>query len=68
MSAAAEENHSSMTIRRLEKVVARLKILTQKYRQAEVIQQALFRISELAALPRKTWTKSIPRSIALLVS
>lgn len=49
MSAAAEDNHSSMTIRRLEKVVARLKILTQKYRQAEVIQQALFRISELAA-------------------
>src|SRR5690554_1774930 len=36
-------------VRRLEKVVERLKSLTQKYRQAEVIQQALFRISELAS-------------------
>ncbi|EGN74208.1 diguanylate cyclase (GGDEF) domain-containing protein [Idiomarina sp. A28L] len=36
-------------IRRLERVVARLKVLTQKYRQAEVIQQALFRISESAS-------------------
>src|SRR5690554_7634773 len=36
-------------VRRLEKVVERLKALTQKYRQAEVIQQALFRISELAS-------------------
>ncbi|MCH8492977.1 MAG: EAL domain-containing protein [Idiomarina sp.] len=36
-------------VRRLERVVARLKVLTQKYRQAEVIQQALFRISESAS-------------------
>lgn len=36
-------------IRRLERVVARLKVLTQKYRQAEVVQQALFRISESAS-------------------
>lgn len=36
-------------LKRLEKVVERLKALTQKYRQAEVIQQALFRISELAS-------------------
>jgi len=36
-------------LRRSEKVVARLKALTQKYRQAEVVQQALFRISELAS-------------------
>lgn len=36
-------------LQRLEKVVARLKALTQKYRQAEVVQQALFRISELAS-------------------
>ncbi|MCC5855282.1 MAG: EAL domain-containing protein [Idiomarina sp.] len=36
-------------LKRLEKVVERLKALTQKYRQAEVVQQALFRISELAS-------------------
>lgn len=36
-------------VRRLKRVVARLKVLTQKYRQAEVIQQALFRISESAS-------------------
>jgi len=36
-------------IKRLEKVVERLKALTEKYRQAEVVQQALFRISELAS-------------------
>lgn len=34
---------------RLQKVVDRLKLLTEKYRQAEVVQQALFRISELAS-------------------
>lgn len=48
MSAAGKGQDSSVAIRRLEKVVARLKVLTNKYRQAEVIQQALFRISELA--------------------
>ncbi|RTE86545.1 MULTISPECIES: EAL domain-containing protein [Gammaproteobacteria] len=36
-------------LKRLEKVVERLKALTEKYRQAEVVQQALFRISELAS-------------------
>lgn len=40
---------SEEKVRRLEKVIERLKALTQKYRQAEVVQQALFRISELAS-------------------
>ncbi|RUO26837.1 hypothetical protein CWE09_09145 [Aliidiomarina minuta] len=34
---------------RQHKVIERLKILTSKYRQAEVVQKALFRISELAS-------------------
>ena len=38
---------------RLQKVVDRLKGLTQKYRSAEVVQKALFRISELAASARE---------------
>ena len=38
---------------RLKKVVDRLKGLTQKYRSAEVVQKALFRISELAASARE---------------
>lgn len=38
---------------RLQKVVERLKGLTQKYRSAEVVQKALFRISELAASARE---------------
>lgn len=38
---------------RLEKVVTRLKGLTHKYRSAEVVQKALFRISELAASARE---------------
>lgn len=37
---------------RLRKVVSRLKQLTHKYRSAEVIQNALFQISELAAQVR----------------
>ncbi|EKE83451.1 EAL domain-containing protein [Idiomarina xiamenensis] len=36
----------------LRKVIERLKKLTVKYRQAEVVQKALFRISELAASVR----------------
>lgn len=36
-------------IARLRKAVARLKDLTTKYRQSEVIQKALFKISELAS-------------------
>lgn len=38
---------------RLQKVIDRLKGLTQKYRSAEVVQKALFRISELAASARE---------------
>ena len=38
---------------RLQKVVDRLKGLTQKYRSAEVVQKALFHISELAASARE---------------
>ncbi|MDA6067553.1 diguanylate cyclase [Idiomarina abyssalis] len=38
---------------RLRKVITRLKGLTQKYRSAEVVQKALFRISELAASARQ---------------
>ena len=37
---------------KLRKVVSRLKQLTHKYRSAEVIQNALFQISELAAQVR----------------
>lgn len=37
---------------KLRKVVSRLKHLTQKYRSAEVVQNALFQISELAAQVR----------------
>jgi len=39
-------------IAQMRKVIARLKKLTVKYRQAEVVQKALFRISELAASVR----------------
>ncbi|WP_289117461.1 EAL domain-containing protein [uncultured Idiomarina sp.] len=38
---------------RLQRVIDRLKGLTQKYRSAEVVQKALFRISELAASARE---------------
>lgn len=37
---------------RQQKVIDRLKLLTNKYRQAEVVQKALFRISELASSAR----------------
>lgn len=37
---------------RQKKVIDRLKLLTNKYRQAEVVQKALFRISELASSAR----------------
>lgn len=37
---------------RQQKVIERLKVLTHKYRQAEVVQKALFRISELASSVR----------------
>ncbi|RAJ99081.1 EAL domain-containing protein [Aliidiomarina maris] len=40
------------TFARQQKVIERLKFLTHKYRQAEVVQKALFRISELAASVR----------------
>ena len=40
------------TLERQQKVIARLKVLTHKYRQAEVVQKALFRISELASSVR----------------
>ncbi|RUO35723.1 EAL domain-containing protein [Aliidiomarina sanyensis] len=49
MSTISRENEDALKVKRLEKVVKRLKALTQKYRQAEVVQQALFRISELAS-------------------
>ncbi|WP_194756084.1 sensor domain-containing phosphodiesterase [Aliidiomarina indica] len=49
MSEHANDTDYALQVKRLEKVVTRLKALTQKYRQAEVVQQALFRISELAA-------------------
>lgn len=39
-------------LQRQQKVIERLKKLTHKYRQAEVVQKALFRISELAASAR----------------
>lgn len=37
---------------RREKVISRLMLLTHKYRQAEVVQKVLFRISELASSVR----------------
>ncbi len=39
-------------VARLRKAVVRLKKLTLKYRQSEVVQKALFRISELASFVR----------------
>ena len=39
-------------LNRQKKVIERLKLLTNKYRQAEVVQKALFRISELASSVR----------------
>ena len=43
---------NSSEIARLRKAVARLKTLALKYRQSEVVQKALFRISELASSAR----------------
>ena len=45
-TALAKENQ------KLTKVIGRLKRLTYSYRSAEVVQKALFRISELAASAR----------------
>ncbi|MGX5915474.1 sensor domain-containing phosphodiesterase [Aliidiomarina sp. Khilg15.8] len=44
---AAESTEAELL--RQQKVIDRLKMLTHKYRQAEVVQKALFRISELAS-------------------
>ena len=49
MSRVVESISEASEIARLRKVVARLKKLTVKYQQAELIQKALFRISELAS-------------------
>lgn len=48
VSKAQEQQLEAENVR-LKKVVERLKGLTKKYRSAEVVQKALFRISELAA-------------------
>lgn len=48
----AEPTGQSAELQRQQKVIERLKMLTHKYRQAEVVQKALFRISELAASAR----------------
>ncbi|WP_411359892.1 sensor domain-containing phosphodiesterase [Pseudidiomarina salilacus] len=47
-----EQSSTSAEITRLRKAVARLKTLALKYRESEVIQKALFRISELASSAR----------------
>ena len=50
-SIEALPQHNEALIRQ-QKVIERLKMLTHKYRQAEVVQKALFRISELASSVR----------------
>lgn len=50
MTTKTNPNHHDLA--RKQKVIDRLKKLTVKYRQAEVVQKALFRISELAASVR----------------
>lgn len=45
----SESQSTQAEVQRLKKVVERLTALTEKYQQAEVVQQALFRISELAS-------------------
>lgn len=47
---AVPQQHEALI--RQQKVIERLKLLTHKYRQAEVVQKALFRISELASSAR----------------
>lgn len=49
MSSEALAESAEAELLRQQKVIDRLKMLTHKYRQAEVVQKALFRISELAA-------------------
>ncbi|WP_228759553.1 MULTISPECIES: sensor domain-containing phosphodiesterase [Idiomarina] len=46
---SAVQNTESKEITRLRKAVARLQKLALKYRQSEVVQKALFKISELAS-------------------
>ncbi|RUO81106.1 hypothetical protein CWI84_03065 [Idiomarina tyrosinivorans] len=52
-SKVSESTTLKLENQRLSKVVDRLKRLTLKYRSAEVVQKALFRISELAASARQ---------------
>ncbi|RUO33866.1 EAL domain-containing protein [Aliidiomarina soli] len=52
MTQVAAPNEQLSELKRQQKVIERLKLLTHKYRQAEVVQKALFRISELAASAR----------------
>lgn len=49
MSSEALAESAEAELLRQQKVIDRLKMLTHKYRQAEVVQKALFRISELAS-------------------
>lgn len=52
MASGKTTDNQELDIARMRKVIDRLKRLTVKYRQAEVVQKALFRISELAASVR----------------
>lgn len=52
MNQVAAPHEQLSELQRQKKVIERLKLLTEKYRQAEVVQKALFRISELAASAR----------------
>jgi diguanylate cyclase (GGDEF)-like protein len=49
MTAEVATQSAEAELLRQQKVIDRLKMLTHKYRQAEVVQKALFRISELAS-------------------
>lgn len=52
MTTELAQESAQAELSRQHKVIERLKILTSKYRQAEVVQKALFRISELASSAR----------------
>ncbi|RUO63058.1 diguanylate cyclase domain-containing protein [Pseudidiomarina insulisalsae] len=52
MNKSPQPKVSPQEVARLRKAVARLKNIALKYRQSEVIQKALFRISELASSAR----------------